>query len=105
MHDGVAGLQGHMPTPDPELTKALQSALSDHDSGTHFCMAGAQDVDLNEVKHSVTFLRSANSQMDQVTSIIDRDLGRQRNVRTAVCLRCAAVCFAAVVLVVLAFST
>jgi len=74
-HDGVQGLQGHMPSPDPQLTTALQAALSDYDAGTHFCMAGTQDYDLNELRHSATFLQSANNYMDQATAILDRDLG------------------------------
>lgn len=74
-HDGVEGLQGHMPTPDPQLTTALQAALSDYDAGTHFCIAGTQDYDLNEVQHSTTFIQSANNYMEQATAIIERDLG------------------------------
>lgn len=74
-HDGVQGLQGHMPTPDPQLTTALQAALSDYDAGTHFCMAGTEDYDLNELQHSTTFLESANNYMEQATAILDRDLG------------------------------
>lgn len=79
-HDAVNGLQGHMPTPDPQLTTALQSALSDYDTGTHFCMAGTQDFNLDEVKHSTTFIESANNYMQQVTDILDRDLGTSGNV-------------------------
>lgn len=74
-HDGVQGLQGHMPTPDEQLTTALQAALSDYDAGTHFCIASTQDRDVNELKHSLTFLDSANNYMEQATAILDRDLG------------------------------
>lgn len=74
-HDGVQGLQRHMPTPDPQLTTALQAALSDYDAGTHFCVAGTQDYDVNELEHTVTFLQSANNYMEQATAILDRDLG------------------------------
>lgn len=74
-HDGVQGLQGHMPTPDEQLTTALQAALSDYDAGTHFCIASTQDHDVKELKHSLTFLDSANNYMEQATAILDRDLG------------------------------
>lgn len=74
-HDGVQGLQGHMPTPDPQLTTALQAALSDYDAGTHFCIAGTADYDVNELRHSTTFLESANNYMEQATAILDRDMG------------------------------
>jgi hypothetical protein len=74
-HDGVQGLQGHMPTPDPQLTTALQAALSDYDAGTHFCIAGAQDYNVDELRHSATFLQSANNYLEQATAILDRDLG------------------------------
>ena len=75
-HDGVQGLQGHMPTPDPQLTTALQAALSDYYAGLHFCMAGAEDYDINEVSHAKTFIQSANGYMENATSILNRDLGR-----------------------------
>lgn len=74
IHDSVQGLQGHMPTPDPELTKVLQSALSDYDAGTHFCMAGTEDIDINEAKRSFTFLQSANAYIQQATDIVHRDV-------------------------------
>jgi hypothetical protein len=64
-----------MPTPDPQLTTALQAALSDYDTGTHFCMAGTEDYDVDEVHHATTFLQSANNYMDQATAILSRDLG------------------------------
>ncbi len=74
-HNGVQGLQGHMPTPDTQLTTALQAALSDYDAGTHFCIAGTQDYDVNEIQHSTTFIKSANNYMQQATAILDRDMG------------------------------
>ena len=57
-------MQEHMPTPDPELTQTLQAAISDYDAGTHFCMAGTQSLDPDELSQSVTFLKSANSRMN-----------------------------------------
>jgi hypothetical protein len=73
-HDGMQGLQGHMPTPDPQLTTALQAALSDYDTAMHFCITGTQDYDVNEIQHSITFIQSANNYMEQATAILDRDL-------------------------------
>ena len=80
MHDAIEGLQGHMPTPDPELTKVMQSALSDYDAGTHFCIAATEDIDINEARHSVTFLQSADNYMHQASAIIDRNFGTSGSV-------------------------
>ena len=75
LHDAAANMQQRMPAPDPELTRALQAAISDYDAGTHFCMAGTQSLDPDELKQSVTFLKSANSRMNAAVAIVHRDLG------------------------------
>lgn len=74
-HDGVAGLQGHMPPPDPALATELQAALSDYDVAMHFCMEATSDVDTNELHHALEFLRSGNAAMQRARRILDRDLG------------------------------
>ena len=74
-HDGVAGLQGHMPPPDPALATELQAALSDYDVAMHFCMEATSDVDTNELHHSLEFLRSGNAAMRRAGTILNQDLG------------------------------
>lgn len=74
-HDGVAGLQGHMPPPDPALAAELQAALSDYDVAMHFCVEATSDLDDNELHHSLEFLRSASAAMRRAAAILDRDLG------------------------------
>ena len=39
MHDAAGNIQAHMPTPDPDLTRELQGAISDYDAASHFCIA------------------------------------------------------------------
>lgn len=75
LHDAAANMQAHMPTPHPELTQTLQAAISDYDAGTHFCMAGTQSLDPDELSQSVTFLNSANSLMNAAVAIVHRDIG------------------------------
>ena len=74
-HDGVAGLQGHMPPPDPALATELQAALSDYDVAMHFCMEATSDVDTNELHHSLEYLRSGNAAMQRAGTILNQDLG------------------------------
>ncbi|MEZ0359568.1 hypothetical protein [Mycobacterium sp. SA01] len=74
-HDGVAGLQGHMPPPDPAFGAEFQAGLSDYDVAMHFCMAATDDIDANELRHSLEFLRSGNAAMGRAGTILDQDLG------------------------------
>ncbi|AKK28044.1 hypothetical protein AB431_16675 [Mycobacterium sp. EPa45] len=74
-HDGVAGLQGHMPPPDPAFGAEFQAGLSDYDVAMHFCMAATEDIDANELRHSLEFLRSGNAAMGRAGTILDQDLG------------------------------
>ena len=58
-----------------EQSGATPAAISDYDAGTHFCMAGTQSLDPEELNKSVTFLKSANSRMNAAVAIVHRDLG------------------------------
>ncbi|WP_156737739.1 hypothetical protein [Mycobacterium sp. E735] len=75
VHDAAAEMQKHVPPPDPELASPLQTAVSDYDAGSHFCIAGSQDYDLNELQQSIQMLQSANDHMDSAVTILQRDLG------------------------------
>ncbi|MGO9102493.1 MAG: hypothetical protein ACLP9Y_24795 [Mycobacterium sp.] len=41
------------------LTDALQAALSDWDTASHFCVAAVEDMDANEVRHTGEFIQPA----------------------------------------------
>lgn len=75
-HDGVAGLQGHMPPPDPPFATKLQAALSDYDVSMHFCVEGTNDISPEEMQHALKFLQSGNASMQEASRVLSRDLGR-----------------------------
>ena len=71
-HDAASALQGHMPTPDKELTDALQASLSDFDTASHFCVAAVEDTDANEARHAGEFISSSEGHLMTATAIRDR---------------------------------
>lgn len=71
-HDAASALQGHMPSPDKELTEALQASLSDFDTASHFCVAAVEDNDANEARHTDEFLSSSDRHLVTATAIRDR---------------------------------
>ncbi len=74
-HDVVAGLQGHMPPPDPAFGTEFQAGLSDYDVAMHFCLSATNDIDANELRHLLEFLRSGNAAMGRAGAILDQVLG------------------------------
>ncbi|MCV7402686.1 hypothetical protein H7K24_21335 [Mycobacterium fragae] len=75
LQDAASNLQQHMPTPDPDLTRELQGAISDYDAGSRFCVAGSQKVNMGELEDSLPLLNSANVKMDTATNLLHRDMG------------------------------
>lgn len=71
-HDAASLLQGHIPSPDKELTDALQASLSDFDTASHFCVAAVQDNDANEARHTGEFIDSAELHLTTAARIRDR---------------------------------
>jgi len=71
-HDAAEALEGHMPTPDKELTDALQASLSDFHVASHFCIAAVEDKDANEARHAREFLSSSEGHLMTATAIRDR---------------------------------
>ncbi|KKC02046.1 hypothetical protein AWC17_11315 [Mycobacterium nebraskense] len=71
-HDAASFLQGHMPSPDKELTDALQASLDDFDAASHFCVAAVEDSDANEARHAGEFMNSAEGHLTTATAIRDR---------------------------------
>ncbi|OBG48962.1 hypothetical protein A9X03_15000 [Mycobacterium sp. E1715] len=71
-HDAASFLQGHLPSPDKELTDALQASLDDFDAASHFCVAAVEDKDANEARHAGEFMNSAEGHLTTATGIRDR---------------------------------
>ena len=71
-HDAASALQSHMPSPDKELTDALQASLSDFDTASHFCVAAVEDDDPNEARHTDEFIASSDRHLVTATAIRDR---------------------------------
>lgn len=71
-HDAASFLQGHLPSPDKELTDALQASLDDFDAASHFCVAAVEDNDPNEARHAGEFMNSAEGHLTTATAIRDR---------------------------------
>ena len=71
-HDAANFLQGHMPSPDKELTDALQASLSDFDTASHFCTAAVEDNDENEARHADEFISPSEGHLTTATAIRDR---------------------------------
>jgi hypothetical protein len=73
-HDANDELQQHMPSPDPELTAALQTAISDYDAGTHLCTAAVENDNLDYLDQGSHVLADANKDMNTAVEILRRDL-------------------------------
>ncbi|OBF59503.1 hypothetical protein A5756_05935 [Mycobacterium sp. 852002-53434_SCH5985345] len=71
-HDAASFLQAHLPSPDKELTDALQASLDDFDAASHFCVAAVEDNDPNEARHAGEFMNSAEAHLTTATAIRDR---------------------------------
>ena len=77
-HDAANFLQGHMPSPDKELTDELQASLSDFDTASHFCIAAVEDNDENEARHANEFISSSEGHLTTATAIRDRIVNGNR---------------------------
>jgi hypothetical protein len=82
LHDAAANIQDHMPTPDPDLTKQVQGAISDFDAASHFCISGTQNLNMGELNDALPLLASAQTKMDTAMSILERDTGITPGPRT-----------------------
>ncbi|CQD02274.1 hypothetical protein BN000_00195 [Mycobacterium europaeum] len=77
-HDAAISLQAHLPSPDKELTGALQASLDDFDAASHFCVAAIEDRDANEARHAGEFMNSAEGHLANATAIRDRIVNANR---------------------------
>ncbi len=78
-HDAVDQVQEHMPSPDPDLTAQLQKALSDYSTAAAICTTAVENRNLDDFGQATTFVREANTHMDQAANILASDLGEPSN--------------------------
>jgi hypothetical protein len=75
MQDAVQKFQDLMPTPDTRLNPVLQESINDWNSGTHFCIAGAEDQDINEITRGVDLVNNGIHNLDAAVAIAKQDMG------------------------------
>jgi hypothetical protein len=75
-HDATEQLQQHMPSPDPDLTAALQKAISDYNSAMQICTTAVENNNLTDFAQGSDLLSEANNYLDTAVSILRRDLGQ-----------------------------
>ena len=63
-HDATEQLQQHMPSPESDLTAALQKAMSDYNSATQICTTAVENNDLTDFAQGSDLLSEANNYMD-----------------------------------------
>lgn len=77
LHDtNSEGLQGHLPTPDPELTAELQRMIDDMNVATHACLRFAESRDEVEATTYRTYLARAVDHLQRAKVILTDVRGR-----------------------------
>lgn len=77
LHDtNSGGLQGHLPTPDPELTAELQKMIDDMNTATHACLRFTETRADAEATTYQTYLARAVAHLERAKVILEADLGR-----------------------------
>ena len=75
VHDEqTIGLQAHLPTPDPALTKALQSEINDFHTATHICMSLGPNSTPADLDQADAFTQRAIDDLAKVNDILVEDL-------------------------------
>jgi hypothetical protein len=74
-HDATDQVQQHMPSPDPELTAALQKAISDYNGATRICTTAVENRNLDDFQQGADLINEGNNYVDTAVSILRRDLG------------------------------
>ncbi len=70
LHDSNAALQADMPTPDPNLTKALQAAIDDYDTSAHYCISASHGGTDQQAQQFVSSLADANKHLSDAFNIL-----------------------------------
>lgn len=74
-HDAVGDYQQHMPSPDPQLTAALQKALSDYDAAARICTTAVENRNIDDFKQGGALIREGNTYMEDALNVLQVDLG------------------------------
>ena len=76
VHDEqTVGLQAHLPTPDPALTRALQAEINDFNTATHICMSLGPNSTPADLDQADSFTQRAIDDLKTVNDILVEDLG------------------------------
>ena len=74
-HDELtSSLQAHLPTPDPDLTTALQSEIDDVHTSMHICMSLGPDSTSADLEQADSFMQQASNHMKTADAILATDL-------------------------------
>ncbi|MGD1172956.1 hypothetical protein ACKUVQ_06700 [Mycobacterium seoulense] len=75
IHDEqTIGLQAHLPTPDPALTKAVQSEINDFHTAMHVCMSLGPNSTPADLDQADAFTQQAIDDLKTVNDILVEDL-------------------------------
>ncbi|MGZ4564244.1 MAG: hypothetical protein ACXVX6_11860 [Mycobacterium sp.] len=75
VHDEqTVGLQAHLPTPDPDLTAALQSEINDFHTAMHMCMSLGPNSTPEDLERADSFVDQAIEDLKVVNDILVEDL-------------------------------
>jgi len=70
----VASLRQYLPSPDWELSTALQAAIDSYHVGMGYCIKGAQTQDGNDIEQAATYLRQGNANLLAAVNILASEL-------------------------------
>lgn len=74
LHDtNTIGLQGHLPTPDPDLTAELQHMIDDMNSATHACLRFVLGHHPEDATTYQDYLGRAVEHLQRAKAILDAD--------------------------------
>lgn len=78
-HDALGDFQEHMPSPDPELNRPLQKALSDYDAAVSICTTAVENRNIDDFRQGTTLMDEGTIYMNNALTILNRDLGESSN--------------------------
>ncbi len=74
-HDNISiGWQSLLPTPDPALSAALQSAIDDLHDAMHKCLSGVATMNQKDFEEMQSFADQAQVHIQTISNILTADL-------------------------------